>query len=76
MFSGYLSMAYYWAMMAEVAATKLASGEGDKAFYEAKLETAEFYFSRLLPRAKGHAGSMSSSTESVMGMDLERFTAR
>ncbi|GAA4090462.1 acyl-CoA dehydrogenase C-terminal domain-containing protein [Zhongshania borealis] len=76
MYSGYLSMAYYWARMAEVAATKLASGEGDPAFYQAKLETAEFYFSRLLPRAKAHGGSMGSSTDSVMGMDLERFTVR
>ena len=76
MYSGYLSMAYYWAMMAEVAANKLAEGGEDKAFYEAKLETAEFYFSRLLPRAKGHAGCMNSSTDSVMAMSLDRFTAR
>jgi alkylation response protein AidB-like acyl-CoA dehydrogenase len=76
MYSGYLSMAYYWAMMAEVAATKLAEGSSDKDFYEAKLETAEFYFSRLLPRAKGHAACMNSSTDSVMAMPLERFTSR
>ena len=62
--------------MAEVAASKLAEGGDDKAFYEAKLETAEFYFSRLLPRAKGHAGCMNSSTDSVMAMTLDRFTAR
>jgi alkylation response protein AidB-like acyl-CoA dehydrogenase len=76
MYSGYLSMAYYWAMMAEVAATKLAEGSSDKDFYEAKLETAEFYFSRLLPRAKGHAACMNSSTDSVMAMPLKRFTSR
>jgi len=76
MYSGYLSMAYYWAMMAEVAANKLEAGEGDSEFYKAKLETAEFYFSRLLPRAKAHAASMDSSTESVMGMDPARFELR
>ncbi|NHN36315.1 acyl-CoA dehydrogenase [Pseudomaricurvus alcaniphilus] len=76
MYSGYLSMAYYWAMMAEVAAEKLAAGTEEKAFYEAKLETAEFYFARLLPRVKGHAGCMSSSADSVMGMPLERFAIR
>lgn len=76
MYSGYLSMAYYWAMMAEVAAAKLAEGSSDKDFYEAKLETAEFYFSRLLPRAKGHAACMNSSTDSVMAMPLDRFTTR
>jgi hypothetical protein len=76
MYSGYLSMAYYWAMMAEVAAAKLAEGSSDKDFYEGKLETAEFYFSRLLPRAKGHAACMNSSTDSVMAMPLDRFTTR
>ena len=77
MYSGYLSMAYYWAMMAEVAAEKLDSADsGDREFYQAKLETAEFYFSRLLPRAKAHAAAMDSSTESVMGMAPERFTLR
>ncbi|WP_374962508.1 acyl-CoA dehydrogenase C-terminal domain-containing protein [Spongiibacter tropicus] len=77
MYSGYLSMAYYWAMMAEVAAEKLDSADsGDREFYQAKLETAEFYFSRLLPRAKAHAAAMDSSTDSVMGMAPERFTLR
>ena len=70
-------MAYYWAMMAEVAAEKLDSADsGDREFYQAKLETAEFYFSRLLPRAKAHAAAMDSSTDSVMGMAPERFTLR
>jgi alkylation response protein AidB-like acyl-CoA dehydrogenase len=76
MYSGYLSMAYYWAMAEEVAADKLEAGEGDAAFYQAKLETAEFYFARLLPRAKAHAACMDSSTDSVMGMDLPRFEIR
>ena len=77
MYSGYLSMAYYWAMMAEVAAEKLDSADsGDREFYLAKLETAEFYFSRLLPRAKAHAAAMDSSTDSVMGMAPERFSLR
>jgi alkylation response protein AidB-like acyl-CoA dehydrogenase len=76
MYSGYLSMAYYWARMAEVAERKLAAGEGDTAFYQSKLETAEFYFSRLLPRAKAHASAMDSSTDSVMGMSEEHFGIR
>jgi hypothetical protein len=29
-------------------------------FYQAKIQTAEFYFERLLPRASAHAGSMLS----------------
>lgn len=76
MYAGYLSMAYYWAMMAEVAADKLDKGEGDSAFYRAKLETAEFYFARLLPRAKAHGAAMDSSTGSVMDMSPEHFAVR
>ena len=76
MMSGYISMAYYWAMMAEVAAKKIQEDGSDTDFYSAKLETAEFYFSRLLPRAKMHASAMDSSTDSVMGMSHAHFELR
>ena len=32
-------------------------------FYKAKIQTAEFYFEKLLPRTKGHAESMLSPTK-------------
>ena len=76
MISGYLSMAYYWSRMAEVAAEALEKNPSDSDFYRAKLETADFYFRRLLPRARGHASAMDSSTDSVMGMPPERFPLR
>ncbi|MBD2858221.1 acyl-CoA dehydrogenase C-terminal domain-containing protein [Spongiibacter sp. KMU-158] len=76
MYSGYLSMAYYMAMAAEAAHNKLNKGEGDTEFLKSKLETVEFYFKRLLPRAKAHAACMDSSTDSVMGMELGRFELR
>src|SRR5690554_3032973 len=76
MFSGYLSMAYYWAMMAETAASKLAQGSAEQDFYQGKLETAEFYFTRLLPRAGMHGAAMDSSTASVMGKNEKHFTQR
>ena len=43
-------------------------------FYTAKLQTAEFYFERLLPRADGHKKSMLSPTRSIMQMDQEHFS--
>ena len=76
MISGYISMAYYWSRMAEVAAEGLEKSPSDADFYRAKLETADFYFTRLLPRARGHASAMDSSTDSVMGMPPERFPLR
>ncbi|MDX1695459.1 MAG: acyl-CoA dehydrogenase C-terminal domain-containing protein [Ketobacteraceae bacterium] len=74
MYSGYVTMAYFWALMAQKAHEKLATGEGDEDFLKAKIQTAEFYFERLLPRAKGHAESMMAGTKSLMQMDTEHFS--
>jgi hypothetical protein len=52
MYSGYVTMAYFWALQAAVAQEKLDNGGAEQPeFYQAKLQTAEFYFERLLPRA-------------------------
>ncbi|MDR3419589.1 MAG: acyl-CoA dehydrogenase C-terminal domain-containing protein [Nevskia sp.] len=75
MFSGYVTMAYFWALQAAVASRKLAEGGAEKPeFYRAKLYTARFYFDHVLPRAKGHATSMTKPTKSLMKMPLESFT--
>nr|WHW29736.1 putative acyl-CoA dehydrogenase [uncultured bacterium] len=78
MYSGYVIMAYYWAMQAEVAAAKLASGDGKESdeFYRGKLQTAEFYFERLLPRADMHKRCALASTASVQQMDKDTFATR
>jgi hypothetical protein len=73
MYSGYLTLAYFWAKMAKVALTKLAEGVNDKAFYEAKIKTARFYFQRVLPRAAGHAACVESGADSMMSHSVEEF---
>jgi alkylation response protein AidB-like acyl-CoA dehydrogenase len=45
---GHLVFAYFWAKMAQVALQKIADGDTDP-FYKAKLQTARFYFAKLLP---------------------------
>ncbi|NQZ08985.1 MAG: acyl-CoA dehydrogenase C-terminal domain-containing protein [Algicola sp.] len=74
MYSGYVMMAYFWAMMAQKANEKLTEGTGDKAFYTAKVKTAEFYFSRILPRTRAHAKSMMASPKSLMQLKEEDFS--
>jgi hypothetical protein len=75
MYSGFVMMGHFWLKQAIVANEKLAKGGKDsKEFYTAKLQTAEFYFERLLPRADGHKKTMMSSTSSVMQMDNEHFS--
>jgi alkylation response protein AidB-like acyl-CoA dehydrogenase len=73
MYSGYVVMAFMWAKIAQAAFEKIAAGEGDIAFYEAKIQTAEFYFERLLPRTKTLASTMMKKPKSLMQMDEESF---
>ncbi|MDX1695806.1 MAG: acyl-CoA dehydrogenase C-terminal domain-containing protein [Ketobacteraceae bacterium] len=72
-YSGYVTLAYFWALMAKTAVEKLASGEGDAAFYNAKLKTARFYFERLLPRTRSLVVTMQSGAGNVMDIREEEF---
>jgi hypothetical protein len=76
MYGGYLSLSYYWSKMAEAASKGLEDNPDNKDFYEAKLASARFWFERMLPRAKAHAGTMDQSTDGIMGLSLEQFSAR
>jgi len=46
--AGHLVFGYFWARMAQVALQKIAAGDRDP-FYQAKLQTARFYFAKLFP---------------------------
>ena len=46
--AGHLVFGYFWARMAQVALREIANGNTDP-FYKAKLQTARFYFAKLLP---------------------------
>ena len=74
MFAGYVTLGYFWAKMASVAQSKLADSGEDKAFYEAKIKTATFYFQRILPRAQGHAACIEGGVDSMMALDSEDFS--
>ncbi|WP_049244539.1 phenylacyl-CoA dehydrogenase, partial [Pseudomonas aeruginosa] len=73
MYSGYACLAYFWADMARLAAEKLAAGTGEEAFYKAKLQTARFYFQRILPRTRAHVAAMLSGANNLMEMAEEDF---
>jgi alkylation response protein AidB-like acyl-CoA dehydrogenase len=74
MFSGYLTLAYFWARSAKVALQKLADDKGEQSFYEAKIKTAQFYFQRMLPRAKGHSACLEGGVETMMALSAEEFS--
>mgnify|MGYP000554284285 CR=1 FL=1 len=72
-FSGYVTLAYLWARMALVTQTAIADGTGEKAFYDAKVKTAQFYFAKLLPRTTTHVQRISTGVEPYMSMDVDQF---
>jgi hypothetical protein len=59
--------------MAVVAQEKPKAGTGEKAFYQAKVHTARFYFERLLPRTLMHKESMLSGSDNLMEMEAALF---
>lgn len=71
MYSGYVTLAYLYARAVEAAATGL-DGD-DKAFYAAKINTARFYYQRLLPRTRAHAESIQAGASSLMAITSEDF---
>ena len=68
MYSGYVTLAYFWARMAVLARQKIEQADGDVSFYESKILTARFYFDRLLPRTLGHKEALLSGADNLMDM--------
>jgi alkylation response protein AidB-like acyl-CoA dehydrogenase len=73
MYSGYAVFAYLWARMAKVALDKMVEGTTEEMFYNAKVQSARFYFKRMLPRSKTHAETMLAGADSLMDMPEEAF---
>ncbi len=72
---GYTAVGWQWLRMAEVASRKLAEGGdgSDRKFLGAKLKTARFYFSRLLPETATLLTAIQSGAAPIMSMGVEEF---
>jgi alkylation response protein AidB-like acyl-CoA dehydrogenase len=68
---GLTAFAFMWARMAAVALAKRA-GE-DAAFYEAKLATARFFMSRVLPETSSLLTVISAGAKPLMALEAEAF---
>jgi alkylation response protein AidB-like acyl-CoA dehydrogenase len=66
--AGHLVFGYFWARMAQVALREVAAGNSDK-FYQAKLQTARFYFARLFPETATLMRTARSGSQSLMETD-------
>ena len=73
MYSGYMCLAYFWADMARVAQEALDAGTTEESFYTAKVQTATFFYQRLLPRAQMHKACIESGVGNLLAMKEEDF---
>ena len=67
---GFLTYAYLWAQMAKVALEKTSANDD---FYAAKLHTAKFFYSRLLPETSALKRQIKAGSETLLGLDEEAF---
>lgn len=67
---GYITYGYMWTRMTVVAQSKLAE---DPIFYGAKLSTAKFYFSRIMPRILGLEAIICAGGASLHALEDNQF---
>ncbi|MDB9930716.1 acyl-CoA dehydrogenase family protein [Candidatus Pelagibacter sp.] len=60
---GFVSIAHAWIKVLEVS---FKDYEQNKEFYEDKIQTANFYFKRVLPRAESHFKTATSGSDYIM----------
>lgn len=68
-YSGYVLLAYFWARTVQV----VQSSDKKSDFKQAKLETARFYFARILPRTATHAAAIRSGSGNLLTLPEECF---
>ncbi|HVZ43561.1 MAG TPA: acyl-CoA dehydrogenase C-terminal domain-containing protein [Ramlibacter sp.] len=66
--AGHLVFGYLWARMAQVALREIANGNADP-FYQAKLQTARFYFARLFPETATLMRTARSGVANLLDTD-------
>ena len=75
MFSGYATLAYMWAMSAAAAFKSLGQEQARQPdFYQSKIDTARFYYQRIMPRNLTHAAAIRAGADSLMAMGSGRFS--
>jgi len=69
-----VAMGYMWARMVKVAQEKIASGGTEPVeFYESKIKTARFFFTRMLPDVDARFKGVMAGAETLMSLDAANF---
>ena len=72
---GIVALGLMWLRMLVAAHARLAAGQGDKAFLEAKVTTARFYAERIMPDAGSLRRKIEGGADAVMALPVEMFEA-
>ncbi|MBW4330843.1 acyl-CoA dehydrogenase C-terminal domain-containing protein [Stakelama sp. CBK3Z-3] len=70
---GIVATGLMWLRMANAAQKAIEAGEGDTAFYEAKMVTARFFAERIMPDAGALRRKIEGGSDSVMALEPEMF---
>ena len=73
MYAGYVCLAYFWAKAAKAASKALDSDAADKDFYTTKIQTARFYYRRVLPRTLTLAATIKDGVDSLLEIDAKNI---
>ncbi len=65
---GFVSIAHAWIKVLEVSYKDYDSNKG---FYEDKIQTAKFYFKRVLPRMENHFKTAATGSEYIMNFNFK-----
>ena len=64
---GFVSLGYSWVKVLEVS---FKDYHNNKKFYEEKIQTANFYFKRVLIRAEGHFKAATTGSDYIMNFNF------
>ena len=65
---GFVSIAHAWIKVLEVS---FKDYDSNKVFYEDKIQTAKFYFKRVLPRVENHFKTATTGSEYIMNFNFK-----
>ncbi len=68
---GIVMVGWMWARMAKLSLAKLAAGDGNKAFYEAKLVSARYWMERMIPECPMLLERIEAGSGTIMSYEGE-----
>ena len=70
-----VAMGYMWAQMVAISQEKIQNGDGSQSqdFYDGKIKTARFFFTRMLPEADWRFKAIMAGATPLMELDAANF---